>query len=489
MRIMAEVGEKVHDRAALDWRRNVVELEPHSTENLLALVKCAVEFGSTGIAEKALDSVDPAAMETAAYHAASARLAAARKEQELAGKEWAEAVRLEPSNESYQMDFALSRLEQKDESPRQEGYRVLEKLRGSETYRTAATRALIFDGVLHRRDPKELLGLVSELQKYPDAMFADRLMYLDILRFLNDPQYAGYLTKIEKDATAKPADLAALISWMTGKDMSLVAIQFAKALPPEILNAWPVPRAIADAYVKIHDWRALTGLTAKANWEQFDFLRRAYLTRAQRELGETVAAEREWSGAVKDASVHPESLLVLMRTISGWGWETDAIELLWQLAKLPESQLEALQTLYALYNKKSDTKGLYRVMARLVEIDPDDLKVQNNLAQISLLLNVDRERARKMAADLYQKQPNDPAYVSTYAFSLYANGEPGVALKVMGKLSEEQLKQPALAAYYGVFLAAAGKTTEAREYLQLGQQAQLLPEEKTLVERAGASAR
>ena len=151
--------------------------------------------------------------------------------------------------------------------------------------------------------------------------------------------------------------------------------------------------------------------------------------------------------------------------------------------------MEALQTLYTLYSKKNQTQGLYRVMVRMVEVDPDDLKVQNNLAQISLLLNADRERARKLAADLYQKEPTEPTYVSTYAFSLYANGETNAALKVMGKLSEDQLKQPALAAYYGIFLAAAGKTSEAREYLALGQQAQLLPEEKALVERAETAAK
>lgn len=489
MRIMADISERVRDPSALDWRRKIVEVEPHSTADLLALANCAVQFGNTSIAEHALNSVDAAGMDTAAYHAASARLAIARKERDLAAKEWSEAVRLEPANELYQMQHGLSFLDQKDEKLRQEGYQILEKLRESEANRAAATRALIFDGVTHKRDPKELLGLANELRNYPDSVFADRIIYLEILRFLNDPQYPAYLTTLEKEAAEKPADLAGLISWMTGKDMSLVAISYAKSLSQEQLEAWPVPRALAEAYVKIRDWKALEALTAKANWQQLDFLRRAYLTRALRGLDNGAAAEREWAGAVKDGSAQTETLLLLMRTVSGWGWETEAIELLWQLAKLPESQMEALQTLYSIYAKNNDTKSLYRVLVRLAEADPGDLKVQNNLAQISLLLNADRERARKLAAELYEKQPSEPAFVSTYAFSLYSNGETGAAVKVMGKLKEDQLKEPSFAAYYGIFLAAAGKTSEARGFLELGQQAKLLPEEKALFQRAEAAAK
>lgn len=489
MRVMADVGERVRDPAAVDWRRKIVELEPGSSENILALAECAVQFGNTSAAERALDSIEPGQRETAPFHAAAARLATARKDLTRAGKEWSEALRLEPDNESYQMQFALSLLEQTDEKLRQEGCRILKGLRDSPEFRSAATRSLIFDGILHRRDPKELRELANDLQSYPDASFGDRLMYMDILRFLNDADYAGYLTNIEKDASEKPADLAALLSWMTGKDMSIVAIDFARSLPEKLLEAWPVPRAMAEVYAKVSDWRALENLTAKANWEQSDFLRRAYLTRALRALDNSVAAEREWAGAVKDASAQPAALLSLIRTISGWKWENEAVDLLWQLAKHPETQVEALQTLYSLNAKNNDTQGLYRVLVRLADVDPGDLKVQNNLAQISLLLSADRERARKLAADLYEKDPSEPAFASTYAFSLYSKGETGPALQVMNKLSEDQLKEPALAAYYGVFLTAAGKTSEARQYLDIGKQAHLLPEERTLVERAEAASR
>jgi tetratricopeptide (TPR) repeat protein len=489
MRIMAQIAEGARDRAALGWRRKVMELEPRSTQDALALASCALQFGDTNTAEKSLFRLDDSGKHDAAFHAAAARLAKARRNPEEAKNEWDEALRLAPNDESYQMQFALSCLEQPTAAQRQEGLRILERLRSSPGHRSTATRSLFLDGVAHHHDLQELRVLAKDLQSYPEAFFTDRLLYLDILRRLHDPEYTTYLTNIEKDASSKPSDLAALLSWMNANEISIIGIDFAKSLPEKMLNTWPVPWAMAETYAKINDWSALERLTTNSNWHQFDFLRRAYLTRALRAENKAVAAEREWAEAAKIASPQPQSLLLLARVISEWGWKNESVDLLWQLAKYPEVQIDALHGLYLYYAKADDTLGLYRVLARLAEIDPGDLKVQNNLAQISLLLNVDLERARKRASDLFRKQPSNSAYVSTYAFSLYAKGDVNSAVSVMSTLREDQLQEPPLAAYYGFMLAVAGEKSKARKYVEIGKTAHLLPEEKLLLDRAEAALR
>ena len=487
MRIMAELAEKGRDRVALDWRRKVVELQPRSTADAIAVANTALQFGDIRAAEKSLLTIPESARATAEYHAAAARLAKARKNPAEAKREFGEALRLAPSSESYQMEYALACLEQPTREERDEGLRILGNLRQSPTQRAAATRALFTDGVTHHYDPIGLRDLARELQGYPEAVFSDRLLYLDVLRQLHDPQYIPYLTQIEKDAAAKPGDLAALFSWMNTKQMSLVVIDFARSVAPEILKQWPVPWALSEAHAKMSDWQGLEKLTATANWSRFDFLRHAYLTRAFRGENNAAAATREWTAATKGAAAQSQSLLLLTRVIYDWGWKNEGVDLLWQLAKYPEVQIEALRTLYIHYTGARDTQGLYRVLARLNEIDPGDLKVQNNLAQISLLLHVDLERAVKRATDLYNKDPSNPAYVSTYAFALYERADVNGALAVMNKLREDQLRDPALAAYYGIFLAASGDKEKARQYLEQGKQANLLPEEQELIERSATT--
>ena len=484
MRIVAQIAEQTRDRAALDWRQKVVELEPHSTQDDLALADCALQFGEINAAGKTLASIDDGGKQTAAFHATVARLAKARQDPGEAKNEWGEAVRLAPNDESYQVQFALSCLEQPAAAEREQGLALLERLRNSPTRRGAATRSLIVDGVAHRRPVEELRSLTHDLQSYPEAIFTDKLLYLDILRQSYDPEYTTYLTKIENEAAAKPDELAALLTWMNGNEISIVAIDFARSLSGGALSAWPVPWAMAEAYAKVNDWSALERLTANSNWHQFDFLRRAFLARALRAENNPVATEREWAGAVKSASAQSQSLLLLTRIVFEWGWNNESVDLLWQLAKDPEVQFKALHTLYLRYTQAGDTQGLHRVLSRLAEIDPGDLKVQNNLAQVSLLLNADLERACRRAANLYRKEPSNAAYASTYAFSLYANGDAKGALKVMSALRKDQLNEPPLAAYYGIFLAASGEKSKARDYLELGRQMQLLPEERTLLDRA-----
>lgn len=487
IRVMAQVAEQSKDRAALDWRRKIAELEPHSDKDAVAWAECALQFGDVKTAEKALSRVEGTGQQTAAFHAANGRLATAQKKPDAARKHWAEAARLAPEDESYRLQLALASLEQSNPTLREQGRAMLEGLRNSPALRAAAVRSLILDGVAHRDDARKLRALAKELQDYPEALFSDRMLYLELLRQLRDPEYIPYLTQIQKNASEKATELAALLTWMNANQLSAAALEFTKSIPQEILTKWPVPWAVAEAFAKSKDWPALEKVTTDANWGQFDFLRRAYLTRALRAEEKPTAAEHEWTGAMKSAAPNAQSLLLLTRVITEWGWTDKTVDLLWALTKHPGKQNEAFMILYQHYAKVSDTQGLYRVLVRLAELDSADLRVQNNLAQISLLLNADVDRARRMAADLYQKEPTNGAFASTYAFSLYSKGDIGAAVKVMNNLRQDQQRDPAVAAYYGVMLASAGEKGKALEYLQIGKTATLLPEEKTLIERAELS--
>jgi predicted Zn-dependent protease len=486
-RIMAQLAEHAGNRAALDWRRKVAQLEPHSAEDQLAWARCALQFNDVATAERALSSLQENGKETAAYHAICALLAQAKKQDEKVESEWSEALRLAPEEKAYQLQLGALRARAIDPEKHASGEAMLKALRDDSKQRAFATRALISAGVIRHENGRLLLELARELQAYPEATWSDRLLFLDLLHQLDDPQFSSYLTELEKSAATKPPALASLFAWMSQGNLNLLALDFSTRLPADVLQKWPVPSALADVYVQLKDWHKLELATEKAQWQKFEFLRHAYLARALRAEDKSAAAEHEWAAAVKGASDESESLLMLVRTVSEWRWETEMTDLLWALSKYPEKQKEAFLTLYQYYSKTSDTQGLYRVLLRLFETDPTNPDVQNNLAQISLVLNADVGRARQHTADLYQKDPANAAYASTYAFSLYTQGKIEKARQVMAILSEDQRKDPAVAAYYGIILAGAGEKIEARKYLEIGKNARLLPEEKKLVDRAEAA--
>lgn len=483
-RALAQIADRTADRAALDWWRKVLELQPNNTEDAMSFVRSALRLSDLAAAEKALEGLDEAAKRTAAYHAASGRLEEMKKHPVEAERHWAEASALAPDNASYQFQLALIRLRSSDQAKRESARQVLEHLRADPKQRAASTRALILDGMAHQEDAQRTQLLASELQSYPEALFSDRLLYLEILRKVRDPSFAEYLGKLQKDAASSPADLANLLSWMSGNENAAAAIEFAKTLPAQSVSKWPVAPALAAAYASLPDWPGLEHLTSTTEWAPFDFLRHAYLSRALRGQNRKLPAEQEWAAAQKEVSAQPQSLLVLARTAAAWGWAAETVDLLWTLTKSDDTKLEALQTLYQHYARLGDTTGLYRTLLRLVEAMPHDLALQNNLAQISLLLGADVERARKIAAETRSKEPGNGAYIATYAFSLYTSGDARAALQTMDQLTEEQLRDPSVAVYYGVVLAAAGQKAKAREYLRRAAEATLLPEEKALVEKA-----
>ena len=484
VRLLADLAEASADRRALDWRRRVIELNPQSSEDAIALVNCALQFGDITSAERGLASVSADTPQTAEYEAAKARIAEAKKEFTDAEKFWAEAVRLAKGDKRYQLPFAISLLRANDVAKRERALTILQELRSDVKQRIPATRALIADSATHGVMTNRLTDLARDLQNYPEATFNDRLLYLGFLRQLHDPQYTVYLTSLEEMAAAKPTELASLLSWMNASGMSLLGIDYASTLSSEQRNRWPVNLALAQAHEKIADWGSLEKAVKGCDWGQYEFLRHAYLARALRGQNKSVACGREWLSAQKEAGNQVSALRTLLQVASDWGWRDESMQLLWSLSSQPEARTEALQQLYKRYLEAGDTPALYRVLVKLAELNPADLDLQNNLAQVALLLHVDVDRARRLISDVYKKQQSNAAYATTFAFSLYTKGDAQAALQVMRGLNDEQRQDPPIAAYYGLFLTAVGEADQAQEYLKRGASAKLLPEEKALLSNA-----
>jgi predicted Zn-dependent protease len=480
-RILAEIGEQNGDRSAVEWRRTIAEIDPHSPNAAIEWAKSALVFHDLATANSALQRVAEQDRGTAPYHATVALLAQARRDDAAAEAELSKAVELAPDDPSYQLLLAVQRLHSADPARHAEGEKTLKRLMAVPQQRAPATRALIADGLQKRINGPDLVALAEQLQSYPDATLIDKMMYLDFMRQAGDPNFSSYLTKLEKAAANDPIALTQLLSWMSVHSLNLLALDFLRSLPPDTEKQWPAPMAVANIYLHLKEWPKLLACT-KDPWKQ-EFLRHAFISYALRGQEKDSAAQGEWAAAVREASDDSGKLISLLSLTADWRWEPESVDLLWELAKRPERQHEAITTLYQHYAKSNDTAGLHRVLLRLIALDPNNLNVQNNLAQISMLLGAQVEEARRSAADIYKKDSSNPAYVTTYAYAQLSQGNVKEAARAMNSLSEAQRADPSISAYYGLCLAAA-KDPKAREFLEVGKQANLLPEEKALVEAA-----
>ncbi|MEP6937494.1 MAG: hypothetical protein ABI871_05435, partial [Chthoniobacterales bacterium] len=397
--------------------------------------------------------------------------------------ELSEAVRLEPRNMQYALRLATVQLGASDSVIREGALRTLRGLRGEAPVRREATRRLIEDG-LRDKQTAGALTLARELDDLPEREFADRLLLLATMQAANDSGFVPLLQGVERAAEESAEQVAMLINWMNANQMPSEAIAWSGGPPATSLGNVLVAIALSDSYIATKNWSGMLRFVKTGNWGHIDFLRSALAARAERELGHEADSQTQWREALKKVNADPKQALRLAEIAEKWAWESERIELLWLAAKDPENGDQALETLYREFAKQGDTQGLYRVLLHREELHPQDRDIQNNVAQLSLLVNLNVDRARRLAHDLYEKEPKNAAYASTQAFALYTSGDARQALKVMKALRDEQLREPQIAAYFGIFLAANGEIARAAEFLDLGEAARLLPEEKALVAKA-----
>ncbi|MDQ6765790.1 MAG: hypothetical protein M3Z22_06795 [Verrucomicrobiota bacterium] len=484
-RILAEISERLNSRGAIDWRHRVVDLLPAVTAEKLAWARAALRFNEPETADLALGEIPQDQRETAAYHDVAAQLALARTDLAGAQTQAHEAVRMDPANGTYRLHLAALQLQSGDFREAEAGRQTLNELAQEATLRVPALRALI-DDALRGFHEQHALELAQQLRGLPEATFRDRLLYLHVLEKAKSPDFEAQLDEVKSLGQNSPDNAADLISWFTAENRAGAALEWVAKLPPEMASKMPVPVALSYAYLAAKDWSGLQSLVKNANWGDQDFLRLALLARALREQGDEAGFSTQWANAMKKAA-KGEQAMPLSQTLFDWGWKDEALDLLWRVNDNPAVEERVLRALSAYYLKTNDTSGLYRVALHLNQLHPADTDIANNVAQLSLLLNLDVLRGQKMARDLYEKNRANPAYVSTYAFSLFLNGEIPQALQVMGGLTAAQLQDPAVAAYYGIILAAAGEKDRARPFLDRGSQANLLPEERELIARARRS--
>lgn len=485
-RILAKLAEKAGSRAALDWRRRVMELGEATPNDLILLARAAVRFDDRGTVDVALSKLPESAKETAEYHALLADIALTARDGVEMEKQLSEAARLEPANKDYAMRLAALRLGAGDREIRENGKQTLVEMQNDPLLRREATRYLAEDALRQNRT-LAAMELARQLDSFPDKTFADRLVLLTALDAAKDNGFAAFLNEMKSSSADDPERASALLTWLNMHNRATDAIAWSGALPPGVLGQKLVQIALSDAYVASKDWNGLLKLVRAGNWGTVDFLRNAIQARALREMGNDPESAAQWNEALKKIAADPKQALLLAETVEKWGWLNEAIDLLWLVAKDPAKGNDALQVLYRHFSQTGDAENLYRVMLHQTEFRPNDRNVQNNFAQLSLLLNLNADRGQKAAREVYESDPKNPAYVSTYAFALYTQGDVKKALKTLETLSPDQLHKPEIAAYYGIVLAAAGDRARAPEFLDLGEKAQLLPQEKALVEKARRS--
>ena len=382
------------------------------------------------------------------------------------------------------MSLAVVRLQSEDPKLITDSRTTLELLRTDRQLGLLATRSLVGESVAHREFARAE-AFSQQILTNQQATFSDRIVHLAILNIEKSPRFAAFLGETKKAAEENPFYVGELVSWMNRSGYAQSALDWVNGLPAKLNKYGLVPIAVADSYVALGQWNGLTAYLQKEHWMEMDAVRVGMMSFASwKENGSKRYSSAIWQQAILLAARIPHPIEHTGGNVCRVGLEGRNGRCPLAANRKYPIQTWPLTTLERLYTGQRDTAGLRRVFRAMVERDPKDAQARNNFAMVSLLLGTDTDQARQTAAELRAAEPDNPVFVSTYAFSLYLQGHPQEAAQALRALGLNRLDDPSLAAYYGVFLAAAGDTQTARTYLTKSAKAFLLPQEQALVDQA-----
>jgi tetratricopeptide (TPR) repeat protein len=482
--VAADLAERGRSPQAVYWRQRAVALAP-TTMNRLALAATALktEEFPFEITTRTLRSLPPTERGTFEFSVTAAALAAKMGDLAEAERLYAHAVNLNPTNPAAKMSLAVLRLQSKNPEAAQDSRTTLGLLSAEGRIGVLPLRALVAEA-FQRKDYQTAEQLSTRLLTNSQASFSDGILHAALLRAEGSTDFNTFLTDLQERALRHPASVGELAAWMNQVGMARQAREWLETVLEKAPGQTMLRLAVADSYVALGEWSALQQWLEKERWGGMDHMRFAMLSLAIRNQGPNTRYKVAWDRAVALAGHAPTALNTLAKVTASWGWQDETEQVLWQAANRFKTAKWPLDKLKAIYTLRKESAGLRRVFQAMMQRDRTDKVAQNNFASLSLLLNKDTSQACTIAKELYDAEPENGLFVSTYAFALHFQGRSAEGLTVIEKLKDDALNAPAIAAYHGILLAAAGRNDEAKAALAKAEKAFLLPEEKTLVNAA-----
>jgi hypothetical protein len=390
---------------------------------------------------------------------------------------------LEPTNRVVALNLDTIGLASTNAAVAEQARVALENVPTNSPLHLTAVRFLMEDAVAHKSFDRALY-FSQQLVNAPKAPYADKLVQLELLQAAESPGFDAWLAGLKANATNSPQHAYLLAHWMQKAKTPTVALNWLQGLPLSCRTNLSVQLAVTDCQIATKDWKGLLASVQKQDWEEFNYYRLSLEALANRNLDDSMAEKSAWRRAMAMSSSHLDRLQRLDQLMAAWGWPEERIEVLKEIVADFPKETWAGEQLVALYYANGNTHALADLLDKLYSANPSNIRLENNLATVLMLLKSDPPKASRLALESYTAATNNPFFACTYAYSLLLQSKPDEAARIVGTLNTNTLKNPSIAAYYGVVEAKAGHKNAAEQALKLAQTAKLLPEEMELVRDA-----
>jgi tetratricopeptide (TPR) repeat protein len=477
---LADYAEKLSPLEAVHWRRTVASMEPTHLRHRLNWARAALNQGNIASAYEAVTGMAPASRNTGPFQLVQSQIALAAGSIEAAEAAAAEAVHLDPKNETNRFHLATVQLLSTNEAKRAVGRRHLENAVKRPEFSLEAHRSLAAQS-LAQKDAAAARRWMEPFLNRTDLSLTDELRLLELLRLEKSPDLATRLGNLQRRVVTNAEPVVIVARWMNSRGYARETLAWMDGLSTNLVRLPVLRTSRLEAHQTLKSWKECAAWLKADDWGGDDFLRLSLLARVYRQSGSKAEADAAWKEAVAKSSPTPAGRRALYQAAAEVGWREESLALLELAASAPTDTRWALMELFDYFSGVPDAHKMLDISRRLLALDPEDQFARNNVAALSLLLKDETERALQLARDAYASRPQDPAILSTYGYALLVNGQPTEALKIFERIPAKYAGHPSIAVYYAAVLTANGQINHARRYMTAADGARILPEEKELL--------
>lgn len=486
IRVAADLLQLVASPQELALRRQLVDQNPDSVADRLAMINAALRLRDYNAARDALATFTAAQAEQPAVLRAYLGYALGMGNRPMADALFDRLAAIATPDDDMKAMHALLLRQHPNPEKSAAAKKELEALAQNPKFALALNR-VFFNEALAAKDFPAATRLAALVSADRDATFADRLNEASVQLLVEHQAFDAVFTRLAPAAAASAPGAAEFVRWMIAQGKSAEAEKWLAGVPAPVAARPEVQDVRMELAVVAKDWDRFGQLLEQGAWGPVP-TEVARLAMAAHLVGGRKATLRKqmWEETMAAAGDNLGVDRVLLRVALAWRWEEETETLLRAVVRLDPSQAWAHSALMGIYRQRGDGRKMLEVITVLKNAAPTSRTYRHDWALLSLLVSPlsEWDAAKVTAKEVYLADPANPSYAATYALALTEAGKAEEARGVIEKLSPADREYPLRAPYVAFVYGHLRRPVEFEKYAALAAQAPLLHEEGQLIAEA-----
>ncbi len=483
IRVAADLLDQIGSSQGLVLRRRVVEANPDSLPDRLALAALALRLRDFNTAREALSAIPATEQERPEVIRANLGYALALDARPIADALFSKLAKLGVATDDEKILHTMLLRQHPNPEKSAAARREFAALAANPKYSLQVNRILYTEAVA-AKDFATAARTAALITADPAATFADQLNQATLQLLVEKKPFEAVFAQLAPPAAASGPHAAEFARWLIVQGKAADADRWLDTLPATLAGSAAIANARLDIAVATKDWDRFAHLLQAGalgpvpkEIVQLAMAAQLFDTRNSTLRGSA------WAEALAAAGNSLPAQRILLRIAEAWQWENETEQVLLAITRTDPTQIWAHTALMNVYRQRRDGAKMLSVLTYLRNSTSRSLTYVHDWALLTMLVSPDDNwsAAKTAARDAYLADPANPSYATTYALALAQVGKPDEALAVIEKLPPDALNYPLRAPYLAYIYGTLRRRADYEKYAALTPRNVVLKEENALL--------